>query len=72
MMHRFVYLKTAVSLVLVFIGAKVIGAELLGIEKVPAVISLGVTATLLIGGIALSLWQTRKVEPVPANPVHPE
>ena len=72
MMHRFVYLKTAVSLVLVFIGAKVIGAELLGIEKVPAAISLGVTATLLIGGIALSLWQTRKAEPVPANPVLPE
>lgn len=60
MMHRFVHLKTAVSLVLVFIGAKVIGAELLGIEKVPAAISLGVTATLLAGGIALSLWQTRK------------
>ena len=59
MIHRFVYLKTAVSLVLIFIGAKVIGAELLGIEKVPAAISLGVTATLLTGGIALSLLQTR-------------
>ncbi|PJE36919.1 hypothetical protein CVM52_09715 [Pseudooceanicola lipolyticus] len=66
MMHRFVYLKTAVSLVLIFIGAKVIGAELLGIEKLPAAISLTVTATLLIGGIALSLWQTR--QPTPAVP----
>ncbi|MCB1328527.1 MAG: TerC family protein [Maritimibacter sp.] len=46
MMHRFVHLKTAVSLVLVFIGAKVIGAELLGIEKVPAVLSLGVSVPL--------------------------
>ncbi|WP_425403094.1 TerC family protein [Hwanghaeella sp.] len=60
MMHRFVHLKTAVSLVLVFIGVKVIAAELLGIEKVPASVSLGVTATLLIGGLALSLWQTRR------------
>jgi TerC family integral membrane protein len=67
MMHRFVYLKTAVSLVLVIIGAKVIGSELLGIEKMPAAISLCVTATLLIGGIALSLWQTRKT--VTATPV---
>jgi tellurite resistance protein TerC len=60
MMHRFVHLKTGVSLVLVFIGAKVIGAELLGIEKVPAVISLGVTTALLVGAVALSLWQTRR------------
>lgn len=66
MMHRFVYLKTAVSLVLIIIGAKVIGAELLGIEKVPATISLGVTATLLLGGIALSLYRTR--QPLPAAP----
>ncbi|MEQ8291131.1 MAG: TerC family protein [Roseovarius sp.] len=72
MMHRFVYLKTAVSLVLVLIGAKVIGAELLGIEKLPAVISLGVTATLLIGGIALSLWKTRQPEPASAKPVQSE
>jgi tellurite resistance protein TerC len=60
MMHRFVYLKTAVSLVLIFIGAKVIGEEFLGIEKVPASLSLGVTAVLLIGGIAFSLWRTRQ------------
>ncbi|WP_433990178.1 Putative membrane-bound redox modulator Alx (plasmid) [Pseudoseohaeicola sp. NH-UV-7] len=75
MMHRFVHLKTAVSLVLVFIGAKVIGAEVLGIEKVPAALSLGVTATLLMGGIALSLWQTRKSNaamPLAVNPVQPE
>ncbi|MCV2890992.1 TerC family protein [Ruegeria aquimaris] len=71
MMHRFIHLKTAVSLVLVFIGAKVIGAELLGIEKMPAVISLGVTATLLIGGIALSLWQTRHTVAAPSVAVNP-
>ncbi len=65
MMHRFAHLKTAISLVLVFIGAKVIAAEVLGIEKVPAAISLGVTATLLCGGVALSIWRTRGSVPVP-------
>ncbi len=59
MMHRFTHLRTAVSLVLVFIGGKVILAELLGIEKVPASVSLGVTAAILISGVALSLWKTR-------------
>ena len=63
MMHRFVHLKTAVSLVLVFIGGKVIVAELLGMEKIPAAISLAVTALILSGGIALSLWQTRSANP---------
>lgn len=68
MMHRFVHLKTAVSLVLIFIGAKVIGAAALGIEKVPAWISLGVTAGLLAGGVAVSLWQTRAAAPAPEHP----
>lgn len=66
MMHRFAYLEMAVSLVLVFIGAKVIGAEVLGIEKVPAALSLGVTVSLLAGGIAVSLWQTRTPRPADA------
>ncbi len=59
MMHRFVYLKTAIALVLVFIGGKVIAAHLMGIEKVPAALSLGVTLTILGAGIALSFWKTR-------------
>ncbi|MBO6678707.1 TerC family protein [Parvibaculum sp.] len=59
MMHRFVYLKTALSLVLIFIGGKVFAAELLGIEKIPPALSLGVTLALLTGGICYSLWKTR-------------
>lgn len=59
MLHRFVYLKTALSLVLIFIGGKVFAAELLGIEKVPPALSLGVTMAILIGGVVLSLWKTR-------------
>lgn len=59
MMHRFVYLKTAVSLVLIFIGTKVLVAHVLDIDKVPAPLSLGVTSALLLGGVMLSLWKTR-------------
>lgn len=59
MIHRFHYLKYALAAVLIFIGGKIIGADLLGIEKVPAVVSLGVTFTLLISGVIWSLYKTR-------------
>ena len=59
-LHRFVHLEKALSLVLVFIGGKVIAAEVLGIEKVPPALSLGVTAVILVGGVVLSLWSTRE------------
>lgn len=58
MIHRFVYLKYALALVLVFIGAKIFAHGFIG--KVPAVLSLGVTFGLLAGGILLSLLKTRK------------
>lgn len=60
MIHRFRYLKPALALVLVFIGSKVFAAELLGIEKFPAAISLGVTFLLIATGVAASLLKTRK------------
>ncbi|MFN3262072.1 MAG: TerC family protein [Pikeienuella sp.] len=71
MMHRFVYLKTALSLVLIFIGAKVFAAELSGVEKIPPMLSLGVTLAILVGGVAYSLWRTRReggavITPAPA------
>jgi tellurite resistance protein TerC len=59
MIHRFTYLPTALSLVLIFIGGKVIAAEVLRLEKIPASISLGITLIILIGGILVSLWRTR-------------
>ncbi|MGQ3356471.1 MAG: TerC family protein [Phreatobacter sp.] len=59
MVHRFHYLKTALALVLIFIGAKVFAADLLGIDKVPPAVSLGVTFGLLAGGVLYSLWKTR-------------
>ena len=57
--HRFHYLKYALAILLVFIGSKIFIADLLGLEKFPANISLGVTFAILGAGIAYSLWKTR-------------
>jgi tellurite resistance protein TerC len=57
---RFKYLKYALALVLVFIGSKVFVAGLLDLEKIPAVVSLGVTLSLLGGGVLYSLYKTRQ------------
>jgi tellurite resistance protein TerC len=62
--HRFSYLKYGLSLVLVFIGTKMI---LIDIWKVPTALALGVTATLIGGSIVLSLIKTRN-EPAHADP----
>lgn len=60
MVHRFHYLKFALALVLVFIGAKIFVADfLLGGDKFPPLLSLGVTLALILGGILFSLWKTR-------------
>lgn len=58
--HRFQYLKQALSLVLIFIGSKIFLASL-GLH-IPAILSLLLTFTLLSGGILLSLFKTRKKE----------
>lgn len=63
-LDRFIYLKPALALVLVFIGAKIFVADLAGWEKFPATISLGVTLTLIAGGIVYSLWRTQREEPL--------
>jgi tellurite resistance protein TerC len=65
MIHRFKYLKYALSLVLVFIGAKILLVGLIG--KMPAAISLGVTFGLIAGGVLVSLWKTRE-RPAVADP----
>jgi len=61
MIHRFKYLKVALALVLVFIGAKIFLVDMVG--KMPSEISLGVTFGLLAGGILYSLWRTRRDGP---------
>ena len=71
LIDRFTYLKYALSLVLVFIGSKILVADLFGWEKFPPAISLSVTLLLIAGGILLS-WlsgssqrhlQTAKADP---------
>ncbi|MDV3438042.1 TerC family protein [Pseudomonas otitidis] len=57
LIHRFAYLKYALALVLVFIGGKIFLVGFIG--KIPPVISLSVTLSLLIGGVLYSLWKTR-------------
>lgn len=58
MIHRFKYLKYALALVLVFIGAKIFLVGIIG--KIPAVVSLSVTFGLIAGGVFYSLWRTRQ------------
>lgn len=58
LIHRFAYLKYALALVLMFIGGKIFLTGLVG--KIPAALSLGVTLGLLLGGVLVSLWKTRR------------
>ncbi|WP_395330698.1 TerC family protein [Novosphingobium sp. BL-8H] len=63
MVHRFHYLKYALAMVLVFIGGKILVAELLlDGAKFPPLLSLGVTIALIGGGVGWSLWKTRGQE----------
>lgn len=57
MIHRFAYLKYALALVLVFIGSKIF---IVHYVHMPALLSLGITFSILAGGILYSLWRTRK------------
>jgi tellurite resistance protein TerC len=59
MVHRFHYLKYALSLLLVFIGSKIFLADALGLAKIPPAASLAVTFAILAGGVFYSLWKTR-------------
>jgi TerC family integral membrane protein len=58
LLHRFTYLKYALSLVLVFIGAKILVIDLFGLERPNPAWSLGVTLAILGAGIVLSLWKS--------------
>jgi tellurite resistance protein TerC len=57
MIHRFEYLKYALALVLVFIGAKIFLVGIVG--KIPPALSLSVTFGLIAGGVIVSMWMTR-------------
>ncbi len=57
--HRFKYLKPALACVLIFIGSKTFIADVMGIEKFPAGISLGVTFAIILAGVLVSLYEMR-------------
>lgn len=57
MVHRFEYLKYALAIVLVFIGAKIFWNQIVG--KLDPAISLSVTLSIIAGGVLFSLWKTR-------------
>lgn len=62
MVHRFHYLKYALSVLLVFIGAKIFIADLLAFPegKFPPEWSLAITFAILATGVVWSLWKTRE------------
>jgi tellurite resistance protein TerC len=60
MIHRFKYLKYALSATLIFIGAKIFLGDFFPGGKFPAEASLAVTLGLIASGVLYSLWKTRK------------
>jgi tellurite resistance protein TerC len=58
LMHRFIYLKLGLSLVLVWVGIKMIISHLW--FKIPTALSLGVVIALIATAIVASLMATRK------------
>ena len=64
---KFHYLKVGLSLVLVFVGGKMLVA---GVYKIPILASLGVIATLLAGAVVVSLLRPPKKPGLPTHPPH--
>lgn len=58
MMHRFAYLKYALSAVLIFIGGKIFWNQFFG--KMDPLLSLSITLGILILGIVVSMYKTRR------------
>lgn len=68
--HRFHYLKKALSLVLIFIGFKIFWNQLFG--KFDPLISLGVTAALLLGGVVFSICRPKTGDEVIGAGLRPD
>ena len=65
LVERFHYLSYALAAVLVFVGGKILSADLLG--PMPAWVSLLVTVSLLAAGVLYSLYRTRAKTPLPVQ-----
>lgn len=61
-LHRFAYLKYALSVLLIFIGSKLFVADAMGWEKFPPAWSLGITFAILSVGVIYSMWKTARTE----------
>ncbi len=57
LIHRFVYLKLGLALVLIWVGIKMLLK--IDVYYVPTTFSLAVVATIIGGSVAASLWATR-------------
>jgi tellurite resistance protein TerC len=57
--HRFKYLKHGLSIVLMIVGVKMLANWFAGGKAIPVEYALIVTAGIIAGSIALSLWKTR-------------
>jgi len=66
---RFVYLKYALSLILVLVGLKMTVNHLYGGRVIPTKVALLITGVLVGGAIILSLLRTRAPEPSEAPPM---
>jgi tellurite resistance protein TerC len=66
-LHRFAYLKYALSILLIFIGSKIFIADIMGWEKFPPAWSLGITFAILTAGVVVSLWKTKAGKDQPAQ-----
>jgi tellurite resistance protein TerC len=56
-MQMFHYLKYGLSLILVFVGAKMVASD---IVEIPTSIALGIVATILLGSVAVSLFVPKR------------
>ena len=60
LIHRFVYLKAGLSIVLVWVGIKMIVSH--AWFKIPTALSLGIVIAIIAVSIIASLWATRRGE----------
>ena len=60
LIHRFVYLKAGLSIVLVWVGIKMIVSH--AWFKIPTAISLGIVIAIIAASVVASLWSTRNSE----------
>lgn len=63
LIHRFIYLKLGLSLVLVWVGVKML--LLVDVYKIPTTVSLAVVIGIITVAITASLIKTRGLEPAP-------